>query len=307
MNNNTQWSTLNAPIPVAGSYHVITVGVNPITVTGGTTITEAGDYIVTGSDTETITLNGDGITLTLDGATVNTSGIGINVQSGSPAIKVSGTGNSVTSSTATAIHVNGGATLTIEGVNGTEDKLTTTGGNVNGTVMGSGNAGAGIGSSNGGNIVIRNIDIQATGSTWNHFVSGPYGGGAAIGSTVPGYCGDITITDAVVNAIGGHLAAAIGMGGSIVDMYSPDLKIGKIDIRNSVITATGGVSVIGFASMSDFFLSSAYAGEIYIETTETSSAFLNRLTISNGNYKIGKGKYYSNKMTFYNQDGSGTW
>lgn len=297
--------------PVAASLHTINLTVGNKVLTGGETVTEPGDYTISGNITEGITINGDGITLTLDGATVNTSGIGINVQSGSPTIKVSGTGNSVTSSTATAIHVNGGTTLTIEGVNGTDDKLTTTGGNVNGTGMGSGNAGAGIGSSNGGNIVISNVTIEATGSTWNHFVSGQYGGGAAIGSTVPGYCGDITITDAVVNATGGYMAAAIGMGGSIPDSYNPDLKIGKIDIRNSVITAKGGdgASAIGFASMESASLSSAYAGEIYIEMTETSSAFLNRLTISNGNYKIGKGYYYyyTGRMTFYNQDGSGTW
>lgn len=309
--NETVEGTLDGSgvTPVAASLHTINLTVGNKVLTGGETVTEPGDYTISGNITEGITINGDGITLTLDGATVNTSGIGINVQSGSPTIKVSGTGNSVQSSTATAIHVNGGTTLTIEGVNGTDDKLTTTGGNVDKTAMISGNAGAGIGSSNGGNIVISNVTIEATGSTWNHSVSGQYGGGAAIGSTVPGYCGDITITDAVVNATGGYWAAAIGMGGSISDNYNPDLKIGKIDIRNSVITAKGGdgASAIGFASMRDEFLSSAYAGEIYIEMTETSSAFLNRLTISNGNYKIGKGSYYTECMTFYNQDGSGTW
>lgn len=294
--------------PLAAKINIITLTVGENVVKDGATLTEAGEYTMSGEYTQGVTLNGDGITLTLDGATVKTSGIGINVQSGSPTIKVSGTGNSVTSSTATAIHVKGGTTLTIEGVNGTDDKLTTTGGNVNGTAWGGGNAGAGIGSSNGGNIVISNVTIEATGSTWNHFVSGQYGGGAAIGSTVPGYCGDITITDAVVNATGGYWAAAIGMGGSISDSYKPDLKIGKIDIRNSVITAKGGygASAIGFASMSDVSLSSAYAGEIYIETDETSAAFLGRLT-SSDNFKIGKGKYYSNNMTFYNQDGSSTW
>ncbi len=294
--------------PLAAKINTITLTVGENVVKDGATLTEAGEYTMSGEYTQGVTLNGDGITLTLDGATVNTSGIGINVQSGSPTIKVSGTGNSVTSSTATAIHVNGGTTLTIEGVNGTDDKLTTTGGNVNGTGMGGGNAGVGIGSSNGGNIVISNVTIEATGSTWNHFVSGQYGGGAAIGSTVPGYCGGITITDAVVNATGGYWAAAIGMGGSMSDSYKPDLKIGKIDIRNSVITAKGGdgASAIGFASMKDVFLSSAYAGEIYIETDETSAVFLGRLT-SSGNFKIGKGSYYSGSMTFYNQNGSGTW
>ena len=294
--------------PVAASLHTINLTVGNKVLTGGETVTEPGDYTISGNITEGITINGDGITLTLDGATVNTSGIGINVQSGSPTIKVSGTGNSVTSSTATAIHVNGGTTLTIEGVNGTDDKLTTTGGNVNGTAMGSGNAGAGIGSSNGGNIVIRNVTIEAKGNTYSHFTGPQSGGSAAIGSSVPGYCGDITIDNATIIATGGYRAAAIGMSGCLADSYYPDLKIGKIHISHSVITAQGGdgASAIGLAWMDDLYLSSAYAGEIYIETDETSTAFLGRLT-SSGNFKIGKGKHYSDRMTFYNQDGSGTW
>ena len=311
---NGQTAKINDGFPTtlaSGNMYTIDLTVGENQIFGGETITKPGEYIVKGTVTESITLDSEGVTLILEEADINTNGIAINIVSGNPTLKIQGTENAVKSTTSTAIHVGSGCTLTIEGVNGTDDKLTTTGGNVNGTAMGSGNAGAGIGSSNGGNIVISNVTIEATGSTWNHFVSGQYGGGAAIGSTVPGYCGDITITDAVVNATGGYMAAAIGMGGSIPDSYDPDLKIGKIDIRNSVITAKGGdgASAIGFASMSSASLSSAYAGEIYIEMTETSSAFLNRLTISNGNYKIGKGYYYyyTGRMTFYNQDGSGTW
>lgn len=117
-----------------------------------------------------------------------------------------------------------------------------------------------------------------------------------------------TVGNATITATGGYRAAAIGMSGCIVDSYYPDLKIGKIHISYSVITAQGGdgAAAIGLACMEDAFLSSAYADEIYIETDETSAVFLGRLT-SSGNFKIGKGKHYSDRMTFYNQDGSGTW
>ena len=303
---------LDAPIDPnsidGGQMFTVTINVKSAVVQDGATLTEAGDYTMSGTYTQGVTINGDGINLTLDGATINTSGIGIDVQGGNPTIKVSGTGNSVTSTTSTAIHVGSGCTLTIEGVNGTADKLKAEGGKNEGTASGSGNAGAGIGSSNGGNIVIRNVSIEAKGNTYSHVAGYQAGGSAAIGSSVPGYCGDITIAGATVTATGGYWAAAIGMSGCVYDRYYPDLKIGKIHISRSVITATGGdgASAIGLACMEDALLSSAYAGEIYIETNETSSVFLSRLTAS-GNFKIGKGNYYSGSMTFYNQDGSGTW
>ena len=277
-------------------------------VKGGQTLTEAGDYTMRGNYTQGITINGDGINLTLNGATINTSGIGIDITGGNPTIQVLGTENSVTSATSTAIHVGNGCTLTIEGVNGTADKLKAEGGKNDGTALGPGNAGAGIGSSNGGNIVIRNVTIEAKGNTYSHFTGPQSGGSAAIGSSLPGYCGDITIDNATITATGGYRAAAIGMSGCVLDNNYPDLKIGKIHISHSVITAQGGdgASAIGLAWMEDEVLSSAYAGEIYIETDKTSATFLGRLT-SSGNFKIGKGKHYSDRMTFYNQDGSGTW
>ena len=286
----------------AGKLYTIDLTVGDNQVFGGETITKPGEYIVKGTVTESITLDGEGVTLTLEEADINTNGIAINIVSGNPALKIQGTENAVKSTTSTAIHVGSGCTLTIEGVNGTADKLKAEGGKNDGAFYGSGNAGAGIGSSNGGNIIIRNITIEAQGNSWYHYLGQVLGGGAAIGSSVPGYCGDITIDNATITATGGYRAAAIGMSGY------PDLKIGKIHISHSVITAQGGdgASAIGLAWMNDLNLSSAYAGEIYIETDETSTAFLGRLT-SSGNFKIGKGKHYSDRMTFYNQDGSGTW
>ena len=309
--NGTSLATIGAGFPAtleAGKLYTIDLTVGDKQIFGGETITKPGEYIVKGTVTESITLDSEGITLTLEEADINTNGIAINIVSGNPTLKIQGTENAVKSTTSTAIHVGNGCTLTIEGVNGTADKLKAEGGKNEGTVYGSGNAGAGIGSSNGGNIVIRNVTIEAKGNTYSHFTGHLSGGSAAIGSSVPGYCGDITIDNATVTATGGYWAAAIGMSGCVSDSYYPDLKIGEIHISRSVVTATGGngASAIGLACMEHPFLSSAYAGEIYIETDETSAAFLGRLT-SSGNFKIGKGNYYSDRMTFYNQDGSGTW
>ena len=292
----------------AGQMYTIDLTVGENQIFGGETIAKPGEYIVKGTVTESITLDSEGVTLTLEEADINTNGIAINIVSGNPTLKIQGTENAVKSATSTAIHVGNGCTLTIEGVNGTADKLKAEGGKNEGTASGSGNAGAGIGSSNGGNIVIRNVTIEAKGNTYSHFTGPQSGGSAAIGSSVPGYCGDITIDNATITATGGYRAAAIGMSGCVSDSYDPDLKIGKIHISHSVITAQGGdrASAIGLACMENASLSSAYAGEIYIETDETSTAFLGRLT-SSGNFKIGKGSYYSGRMTFYNQDGSGTW
>ena len=260
-----------------------------------------------GNYTQGITINGDGINLTLDGATINTSGIGIDVQGGNPTIQVLGTENSVTSATSTAIHVGNGCTLTIEGVNGMADKLKAKGGKNDNTFTDQGDAGAGIGSSDGGNIVIRNVTIEAEGNTYNNTVGYPDGGSAAIGSSVPGYCGDITIADATVTATGGYWSAGIGMSGCYNTHHPADLKIGNIHISRSTVTAAGGESApaIGLACMFST-KGSAYAGEIYIETDETSAVFLGRLT-TYSNFKIGKGHYNDGLITFYNQDGSGAW
>lgn len=309
---NGQTATVNDGFPTtlsAGEMYTIDLTVGYKQIFGGETITKPGEYIVKGTVTESITLDSEDITLILEGADVNTNGIAINIVSGNPTLKIQGTENAVKSATSTAIHVGTGCTLTIEGVNGMTDKLEAEGGKNEGTVYGSGNAGAGIGSSNGGNIVIRNVTIEAKGNTYSHFVGHLSGGSAAIGSSVPGYCGDITIDNATVTATGGYYAAAIGMSGCVSDSYYPDLKIGEIHISRSVVTATGGygASAIGLACMDDIFLSSAYAGEIYIETDETSAAFLGRLLTSSGNFKIGKGYYHSDRMTFYNQDGSSAW
>ena len=306
---NGQTATINDGFPTtldASTMYTIDLTVGENQIFGGETITKPGEYIVKGTVTESITLDSEDITLILEDADINTNGIAINIVSGNPTLKIQGTENAVKSTTSTAIHVGSGCTLTIEGVNGTtDDKLKAEGGKNEGTASGSGNAGAGIGSSNGGNIIIRNITIEAQGNSWYHYLGYVQGGGAAIGSSGPGYCGDITITDATITAIGGHYAAAIGMGYSVEGSEDSNLKMGTIRISNSIITAQGGesASAIGFPYLS--YLQNPTAGEIYIETKESSNTFLNRLTITSGKFKIGKGSF-NEYNSFYGTNG-GTW
>lgn len=267
---------------------------------GNINITSDGYYVITTNGVttaNTITINSNA-TVQLKNAVISADGIGIDVKSGSPTIIVSGTENSVTSTTATAINVCDGATLTIKGKNGTNDKLTAKGGSISTTTNESpSTAGAGIGSSDGGNIVIENVSIDATGGTGNQTVTPYYSGGAGIGSSSSAHCGDITISNAVITATGGKGAPGIGMGAG-KSASAP--RMGNINIKSSTITATGGLraSAIGFPNESCFDYSKVTTltgGTINIETVESSETFLNRLTCDLGTsntiilYKIGKG------------------
>lgn len=278
-------------------------------------ITDDGYYVITtnGKTTaNTITISGNA-TVQLKNAIISTSDIGIDVKSGSPTIIVSGTENSVTSTTATAINVCDGATLTIKGENGTNDKLTAKGGSTSTNTNGShSTAGAGIGSSDGGNIVIENVSIEATDGTGNQTVTPDYSGGAGIGSSSSAHCGDITISNAVITASGGKGAPGIGMGAG-KSASAPTM--GNINIKSSTITATGGLyaSAIGFPNVSCFDIpKTLIGGTINIETEESSETFLSRLTCDLGSiqnmtepiYKIGKG---SQSISFYKGLDGGEW
>lgn len=266
---------------------------------GNINITSDGYYVITTNGVttaNTITINSNA-TVQLKNAVISADGIGIDVKSGSPTIIVSGTENSVTSTTATAINVCDGATLTIKGKNGTNDKLTAKGGSISTYNESPSTAGAGIGSSDGGNIVIENVSIDATGGTGNQTVTPYYSGGAGIGSSSSAHCGDITISNAVITATGGNGAPGIGMGAG-KSASAP--RMGNINIKSSTITATGGLraSAIGFPNEYCFdysMVTTLTGGTINIETVESSETFLNRLTCDLGTsntiiiYKIGKG------------------
>ena len=273
-------------------------------VTDGQTISTAGDYTMQGSYSQGITINADGVNLTLDGATINVSnGISINITGGSAALKVQGH-NSVSSGNNTGIAVSGGATVTIEG-SSTADVLTANGGN----------GGAGIGSPLGGttagNVSINNVTINATGSEESY----QYICGAGIGSSGSGNCGDITITDAVINANGGAYSPGIGMGYGNTSQPS----IGKITITNSDVTAKAGkfAAAIGlpFTESATGMSPDYKAGQIII-TTDNLETFLSKLTTGgtvNSSFatyaqRIGKGSH--DKIitpSILNQNGTGPW
>ena len=261
---------------------------------GNTTINDDGHYRLSGGFGNTITVTGGNPTIYLENVNISVGGgNAINITGGNPTIHVTGN-NTASSGNNTGIAVSGGATVTIEG-SSTADVLTANGGTTGSTS--SATAGAGIGSpvggTQGGNIIIRNLTVHATGGGNNNV------GGAGIGSSTNGACGDITIEDAVIVATAGPCAAGIG----------------KITITDSDVTASGGdcAAAIGF-SMSESLSGNGdtyRAGRITI-TTEDEAGFLSKLKpgINHGfsltPQRIGKGSY-NYTPTFLNTDGTGLW
>ena len=256
-----------------------------------TTISDDGYYRVSGTFNQQINITGGKPTIYLKGASINVSdGPAISITGGTPTIHVIGEGNSVSSGNNTGIAVSNGATVTIEG-NSTADVLTANGGSSGSIGSGTG-IGSPVGGTQGGNIIIRNLTVHATGGG-NNNVSG-----AGIGSSTNGACGDITIEDAVIVATGGDCAAGIGMGCNYLN--STTGSIGKITITDSDVTASGGygAAAIGF-SLSELFSWSGdtyRAGRITI-TTEDEAGFLSKLKpgmapgFSLTPQRIGKGAY----------------
>lgn len=277
---------------------------------GNTTINDDGHYRLSGGFGNTITVTGGNPTIYLENVNISVGGgNAINITGGNPTIHVTGN-NTASSGNNTGIAVSGGATVTIEG-SSTADVLTANGGTTGSTS--SATAGAGIGSpvggTQGGNIIIRNVTVHATGGGNNNV------GGAGIGSSTNGACGDITIEDAVIVATAGPCAAGIGMGCNYWNSNSPTASIGKITITDSDVTASGGdcAAAIGF-SMSESLSGNGdtyRAGRITI-TTEDEAGFLSKLKpgINHGfsltPQRIGKGSY-NYTPTFLNTDGTGPW
>ena len=306
---NGQTATVNDGFPTtldASTMYTIdlTVGEKITDIKDNTTISDNGYYRVSGTFNQQINITGGKPTIYLENANISVdNGIGINITGGSAALKVQGN-NSVSSGNNTGIAVSNGATVTIEG-NSTADVLTANGGN----------GGAGIGSpldgTTAGNVSINNVTINATGSGESY----QYICGAGIGSSGSGNCGDITITDAVINANGGAYSPGIGMGYGNTSQPS----IGKITITNSDVTAKAGkfAAAIGlpFTESATGMSPDYKAGQIII-TTDNLETFLSKLTTggtANPWYaeyaqRIGKGSHdNSYTPSVLNQDGTGAW
>ena len=301
-----------------GSNETVNFPTHDINNDGDITI-ESGTHYIVGDGAETsntITINGDA-EVHLKGVNISASGSGINITDGSPTLVIEGE-NTVASTTATAVNVSGGATVTIEGKTGATDKLTATGGKTQGSGVppGIGNPGAGIGTSDGGNIVIRNVTVDATGATASDYMGVDAFGAAAIGSA-NGNCGNITIQNAIINARGGFFSPAIGLG---CGLNSGTYTIGNILIESSTINAIGGssASVIGFPygmpGNGNFNNITINAGKIVLKTDNAD--YLSQLTLTSTTasgpnfrtaYKIGKGVYHTTYTTFHNATGNGDW
>ena len=297
-----------------GYVHTIKIDVGEAQPVEGE-ISDDGYYRVNGTFDQQITVTGGNPTIYLEGASINVSdGPAISITGGTPTIHVIGEGNSVSSSNNTGIAVSGGATVTIEG-SSTADVLTAKGG-TSGGYNENGTAGAGIGSpiggTKGGNIIIRNVMIHATGGEISSTA-----GGAGIGSSSNGACGNITIENATISATGGYTAAAIGMGCNSFNDNFPAASIGAITITNSDITAKAGyrAAAIGFsACFTDGGAATYCSGKITI-TTDDLDRFLSCLTLEQGGLldkiaakKIGKGQQWAlNPSTFRNTDNTAEW
>ena len=296
-----------------GYVHTININVGEAQQVTGE-ISDDGYYLVSEARNEPVTITGGSPTVYLKGASINVSdGPAISITGGTPTIHVIGEGNSVSSSNNTGIAVSNEATVTITG-NSTADVLTAKGGTSGGAGSNS-TAGAGIGSpiggTQGGNIIIRNVTIHATGGELSSNA-----GGAGIGSSSNGTCGDIMIANAVIFADGGEYAAAIGMGCNSVNVDFPAASIGAITITNSDITANGGyaAAAIGFSACYTQGGPATYcSGKITI-TTDDLDKFLSCLTLNQGNLlnkiaakKIGKGQQWVNPSTFRNTDNTAEW
>ena len=298
-----------------GHVHTIKIDVGEAQPVEGE-ISGDGYYLVSEARNEPVAITGGSPTVYLKGASIDVSdGPAISITGGTPTIYVIGEGNSVSSSNNTGIAVSNGATVTITG-NSTADALTAKGGTSDGYDMNV-TVGAGIGSpvggTKGGNIIIRNVTVNATGgkAIYNYVA-----GGAGIGSSSNGICGDITIANAVISATGGDYAAGIGMGCNYLNSESPTAGIGKISITDSDITAIGGIyaAAIGFPISQTIAGKGTYrAGQISI-TTGNEDVFLSKLqpggtdsdTTITPPQRIGKGSY-NYTPTFLNTDGTDPW
>lgn len=234
---STSTSTVNLTLAEASCYtYDITVDKpGPTVIQGGDNITDSGDYIIKGGYTETITISGGSPKITLQDASISISDSNnpaINITGGSPELIIKGKNNTLSSSQWGGITLSGGASLTITGDGRESSKLTVTAGD--NQWDGATTVGIGAGQHNTcGDITIQDVTLTVTGRN-----AAPTGA-AAIGTSREGNenstskCGNITITNAMVDATSGAGAAAIGTGGVAYGDTTNKLICGDIHITES--------------------------------------------------------------------------
>lgn len=274
---------------------------------------------ITITDDATVTLKDVNIKVTTTGD-VNTTVIRVR-RDKKLTLKVEGNDNRLEAVSGGGIVLESGASIVVKGNGIDKSKLVIKAGKIDAHAFAST---VGIGAACGttcGNIEIKNVKLEVSGTDTR------YGGGAAIGtsstlSTGSTACGNITITDAYVNATSGRGAAAIGTGFS--GLAQTTEKVGDITISGSTIvaTVTPAWNYYGACIGLSYLYSDVITytcGKITI-TCYDETAFLNNLkpgsnTPSLG-YKIGKGANSGSTSTIgagstFNgkpfTDGYGSW
>lgn len=254
---------------------------------------------ITITDDATVTLQDVNIKVTTTGD-INTTVIRVK-KNKKLTLKVEGNDNRLEAVSGGGIVLESGASIVVKGNGIDKSKLVVKAGKnlesdwvINKWVKAST---VGIGAACGatcGNIEIKNLTLEVSGADANGVSGAAIGTSGTLdtGSTV---CGNITITNAYVTAIGGSGAAAIGTGFSYTAGTTE--QVGDITISGSTIVAT--VNPFNNSYGACIGLSLLAGGVTYIcgtitITCDNEEDFLNNLryTLSdtpNLSYKIGKG------------------
>ncbi|MCS2359387.1 fimbrillin family protein [Bacteroides fragilis] len=226
LNGNKECTITKSVTPVeAAKYYTM-----KISVTGGAyypdelpEITDDGEYTISGTGTKTITINGGSPKITLKDINITTDESCIHIQNGSPIITLEGTNK---------------LKLPENFISYKKPLLWLAGESANVTIQGDGE-----------------LEIDATvGGSWNN---------PAIGSTIYGKCGNITILGSTIKAYASS-TAGIGSG-----MFG---SCGNITIKNATVDVKGNPA-IGASRMSSFDDQTNSCGNILIENTNLTANF----------------------------------
>ena len=214
-------------------------------------------------------------TLILSAVTITSEDTGVELNSD---VQVVLDDTTITSEQGAAMSVeSGSATIELDGVN----ELT-------GGYIGYGSdAYAGLNLSEGTNVTIKDEDsngsLTANGGRLEDGNTGPYAGGAGIGSNNNENMGDLTITGGTITANGGKNSAGIGTGHS---SSVSENAAGSITITGGNVTATGGNSAAGIGTGANGKIESITisGGEV-----NANAASADEVASSQSNYKIDGG------------------
>lgn len=226
LNGTNECTITKSVTPAKAKYYTM-----EISVTGGTyypdelpEITDNGEYTISGTGTKTITINGGSPKITLNDVNITTDESCIHIKSGSPTIILEGTNK---------------LKLPESFIAWKQPLLWLDGKEANVTIQGDGE-----------------LEIVATvKGSW--FIP-------AIGSSMYGKCGNITISGGTIKA---YASSIVGIGSGMFG------SCGNITIQNAKVDVQGNPA-IGASRMSSFDNQTSSCGNILIENTSLTAKFL---------------------------------